>query len=154
MKIIECDIEGPLVIEPSVFGDERGFFLESWNEKTFADAGLDLTFVQDNHSRSQRGVLRGLHFQNPAPQGKLVRVVSGSVFDVAVSFSSSSPKESRRPRTRGDRFIVANNFVILLSVASKMRRLLPLVYVCSLRFRKEEPNGSFRAKAINAAESS
>ncbi|MFC3098025.1 dTDP-4-dehydrorhamnose 3,5-epimerase [Alteraurantiacibacter palmitatis] len=91
MHIIPCDIEGPLIIEPRVFGDERGFFLESWNAAGFAAAGLDLTFVQDNHSRSQKGVLRGLHFQNPAPQGKLVRVVSGAVFDVAVDLRRSSP---------------------------------------------------------------
>lgn len=91
MKIIECAMPGPLIIEPQVFGDERGFFLESWNARTFADAGLDMTFVQDNHSRSQRGVLRGLHFQNPGPQGKLVRVVSGAVFDVAVDLRRSSP---------------------------------------------------------------
>jgi dTDP-4-dehydrorhamnose 3,5-epimerase len=91
MNIIPCAIEGPLIIEPAVFGDERGFFLESWNSQSFAEAGLDLAFVQDNHSRSQKGVLRGLHFQNPAPQGKLVRVVSGAVFDVAVDLRRSSP---------------------------------------------------------------
>ncbi len=90
MNVIECDIAGPLILEPTVFGDERGFFLESWNAATFAKAGLDLTFVQDNHSRSQRGVLRGMHFQNPAPQGKLVRVVAGAVFDVVVDLRRSS----------------------------------------------------------------
>lgn len=91
MNIIECDIAGPLIIEPKVFGDERGFFMESWNAAAFAQAGLDLTFVQDNHSRSQKGVLRGMHFQNPAPQGKLVRVVSGAVFDAIVDLRQSSP---------------------------------------------------------------
>jgi dTDP-4-dehydrorhamnose 3,5-epimerase len=91
MKIIPCDIPGLLVIEPRVFGDERGFFMESWNAAAFAEAGLDLSFVQDNHSRSARGVLRGLHFQNPGPQGKLVRVVSGAVWDVAVDLRKSSP---------------------------------------------------------------
>lgn len=91
MKIVECAIDGPLIIEPPVFGDERGFFLESWNAEGFARAGLDLTFVQDNHSRSQRGVLRGMHFQNPGAQGKLVRVVNGAVFDVAVDLRRSSP---------------------------------------------------------------
>ncbi|ANU07158.1 dTDP-4-dehydrorhamnose 3,5-epimerase [Paraurantiacibacter namhicola] len=91
MKIRECAIPGPLVIEPSVFGDERGFFMESWNAEKFAAAGLDIAFVQDNHSRSQKGVLRGLHFQNPGPQGKLVRVVSGAVYDVAVDIRRSSP---------------------------------------------------------------
>lgn len=89
--ISPVDIPGPLVIEPKVFGDERGFFLESWNEARFKDAGLDLAFVQDNHSRSAKGVLRGVHFQNPNPQGKLVRVVSGAVWDVAVDLRASSP---------------------------------------------------------------
>lgn len=91
MNIIETDIEGVLIIEPKVFGDERGFFMESWNVRAFAEAGLDLTFVQDNHSRSARGVLRGLHYQQPGPQGKLVRVTAGAVFDVAVDMRRSSP---------------------------------------------------------------
>ena len=90
MRFIACDIPGPVIIEPKVFGDERGFFLESWNRAAFAEAGLDLAFVQDNHSRSSRGVLRGLHYQEPNPQGKLVRVVNGSVFDVAVDIRRSS----------------------------------------------------------------
>lgn len=91
MNIIETPIPDLLVIEPKVFGDDRGFFLESWNAATFRAAGLDLNFVQDNHSRSARGVLRGIHFQNPDPQGKLVRVVSGRVWDVAVDLRKSSP---------------------------------------------------------------
>lgn len=90
MKIIPCDIPGPLIIEPRVFGDERGFFMESWNADTFRESGLDLKFVQDNHSRSQKGVLRGMHFQNPAPQGKLVRVVNGAVFDAVVDMRRDS----------------------------------------------------------------
>lgn len=91
MNIIECAIPGPLIIEPKVFGDDRGFFMETWNAAAFASAGLDLTFVQDNHSRSSKGVLRGLHFQNPGPQGKLVRVTAGKVWDVAVDLRRSSP---------------------------------------------------------------
>ena len=91
MNILPCDIEGPLIIEPAVFGDERGFFIESWNAAKFAEAGLDISFVQDNQSRSQKGVLRGMHFQNPGPQGKLVRVVNGAVWDVAVDLRRSSP---------------------------------------------------------------
>lgn len=90
MKIIECNIPGPLIIEPTVFGDDRGFFMESWNADDFAAAGLDVNFVQDNHSRSQKGVLRGMHFQNPKPQGKLVRVVRGAVFDAVVDLRRSS----------------------------------------------------------------
>ena len=95
MRFVECDIPGPLIIEPKAFGDDRGFFLESWNQAVFADAGLDLTFVQDNHSRSSRGVLRGLHYQDPNPQGKLVRVANGRVFDVAVDIRRSSKTVGR-----------------------------------------------------------
>ena len=91
MELIETPIEGCFLIKPQVFGDERGFFLESWNARTFAGAGLDLAFVQDNHSRSARGVLRGLHYQLTDPQGKLVRVTRGRVFDVAVDIRRSSP---------------------------------------------------------------
>lgn len=91
MNIVETPIADLLVIEPKVFGDDRGFFMESWNAETFRAAGLDLHFVQDNHSRSARGVLRGLHFQNPNPQGKLVRVTAGRVWDVAVDLRRSSP---------------------------------------------------------------
>jgi len=91
VNIIETAIPGVLIIEPRVFGDARGCFMETWNAAAFAAAGLDLAFVQDNHSRSQKGVLRGLHFQNPGPQGKLVRVTNGAVFDVAVDLRASSP---------------------------------------------------------------
>jgi dTDP-4-dehydrorhamnose 3,5-epimerase len=91
VNIIETAIEGVLIIEPMVFGDDRGFFMESWNERSFAEKGLNITFVQDNHSRSSRGVLRGLHYQQPDPQGKLVRVTAGAVFDVAVDMRKSSP---------------------------------------------------------------
>jgi dTDP-4-dehydrorhamnose 3,5-epimerase len=91
VNIIETALPGVLIIEPRVFGDQRGFFMETWNAGAFAAAGLDLAFVQDNHSRSQKGVLRGLHFQNPGPQGKLVRVTNGAVFDVAVDLRASSP---------------------------------------------------------------
>ena len=91
MLFTPTPIEGVMVIEPKVFGDERGFFMESWNAEVFRKAGMDLTFVQDNHSRSSRGVLRGLHYQQPGPQGKLVRVTAGAVFDVAVDLRRSSP---------------------------------------------------------------
>lgn len=91
MNVIETGIPDLLVLEPKVFGDDRGFFLESWNAAMFRDLGLDLSFVQDNHSRSARGVLRGLHFQQPNPQGKLVRVTAGRVWDVAVDLRKASP---------------------------------------------------------------
>jgi dTDP-4-dehydrorhamnose 3,5-epimerase len=84
-----------LVVEPKVFGDARGFFLESWNAQAFAAAGIPAAFVQDNHSRSPRSVLRGLHYQIRQPQGKLVRVVAGEVFDVAVDLRRASPTFGR-----------------------------------------------------------
>ena len=92
MKVIETELTGCVVIEPKVFGDERGFFLETFQASRYRDlAGIDLDFVQDNHSRSGKGVLRGLHFQKRKPQGKLVRVVRGEVFDVAVDIRPDSP---------------------------------------------------------------
>lgn len=96
MNIIKTDIPEVLIIEPKVFGDARGFFYESFNARAFANAtGLSPTFVQDNHSRSQRGVLRGLHYQLQQAQGKLVRAVVGEVFDVAVDIRRNSPTYGR-----------------------------------------------------------
>lgn len=91
MKITETKIPAVKLIEPKVFGDARGFFMETWNEKAFRDAGINATFVQDNHSRSVRNTLRGLHYQVKQPQGKLVRVTRGEVFDVAVDLRTDSP---------------------------------------------------------------
>lgn len=92
MKFIECPISGLVVIEPTVFGDERGYFFESYNQEKFIEHGLDLSFVQDNQSMSHKGTLRGLHFQKPPhAQGKLVRVLQGAVLDVAVDIRTSSP---------------------------------------------------------------
>lgn len=92
MKVIQTAIPGLLVIEPKVFGDDRGFFFEGFNQKKFAElTGCDADFVQDNHSRSAKNVLRGLHYQIRHPQGKLVRVTQGEVFDVAVDIRKSSP---------------------------------------------------------------
>lgn len=91
MNVTDTAIADVKLIEPKVFGDDRGFFLESWNQQAFTAAGIDETFVQDNHSRSARGVLRGLHYQMGPAQGKLVRVVSGAVFDVAVDLRTASP---------------------------------------------------------------
>jgi len=91
MRVIPTAIPEVLLLEPRVFGDTRGFFMESWNRRTFAAAGIDVDFVQDNHSRSQQGVLRGLHYQIRQPQGKLVRVIAGAVFDVAVDLRRTSP---------------------------------------------------------------
>jgi dTDP-4-dehydrorhamnose 3,5-epimerase len=91
MKAIPSAIPDVLILEPKVFGDERGFFYESWNERTLKGLGINATFVQDNHSKSAKNVLRGLHYQIQNPQGKLVRVIAGEVFDVAVDLRKSSP---------------------------------------------------------------
>ena len=92
MKVIPTSHPDVLLIEPEVFGDHRGFFMETWHAEKFRDAGLGWEFVQDNHSRSVGGTLRGLHYQIERPQGKLVRVVAGEVFDVAVDLRRSSPR--------------------------------------------------------------
>jgi len=91
MKAVATAIPDVLLLEPQVFGDERGFFFESWNRRHFAELGIDREFVQDNHSKSAKNVLRGLHYQIEHPQGKLVRVIAGSIYDVAVDLRRSSP---------------------------------------------------------------
>ena len=91
MKLIETGIKDLYIIEPEVFGDNRGYFMESYNKNTFLKLGLDYDFVQDNQSKSKKGVLRGLHFQKKYPQAKLVRVIEGEVFDVAVDLRKNSP---------------------------------------------------------------
>lgn len=95
MRVTPLDLPEVLLIEPKVFGDERGFFYESWNARVFAEAGIAATFVQDNHSRSRRNVLRGLHYQIEHAQGKLVRAIAGEVYDVAVDLRRSSPNFGR-----------------------------------------------------------
>jgi dTDP-4-dehydrorhamnose 3,5-epimerase len=95
MKVIETPLAGLLIIEPKIFGDERGFFLETWSRKRYQEIGIDVDFVQDNLSFSRHGVLRGLHFQNPQAQGKLVYVLQGEVFDVAVDIRKGSPTFGR-----------------------------------------------------------
>ena len=95
MRVTATDLAGVKLIEPKVFGDDRGFFMESWNARAFAAAGIDATFVQDNHSRSRRDVLRGLHYQIEHAQGKLVRCVAGEVYDAVVDLRRSSPTFGR-----------------------------------------------------------
>lgn len=90
IKVTPCDIKGLYVIEPTVFKDERGYFVETYNQNDFKEAGLDMVFVQDNQSMSVKGVLRGLHYQKQYPQGKLVRAIRGTVFDVAVDLRADS----------------------------------------------------------------
>ena len=91
MEVVKTPIEGVLLIKPQVFGDERGYFVETWQKERYEAAGINLTFVQDNHSKSTKGILRGLHFQKQHPQGKLVMVSLGEVFDVAVDIRKGSP---------------------------------------------------------------
>ncbi len=91
MNVIKTKIPDLLILEPKVFGDDRGFFLESYNQRSLRDIGIDRNFVQDNHSRSSRGVLRGLHYQLQQPQGKFIRVIAGAVWDVAVDIRRHSP---------------------------------------------------------------
>ncbi len=95
MKAITTDLPGVLIIEPQVYGDERGFFMETWNQARYAELGLPTNYVQDNISLSRRGTLRGLHVQHPNPQGKLVQVLLGEVFDVAVDIRRGSPAFER-----------------------------------------------------------
>ena len=95
MKVTSTSLIEVKLVEPRIFGDDRGFFFESWNARTFAAAGIDANFVQDNHSQSRRGVLRGLHYQIEHAQGKLVRVVAGEVFDVVVDLRRQSPAFGR-----------------------------------------------------------
>jgi len=95
MQFIPTEIAGVVIVEPKVFEDDRGFFMESFHKARFAAAGIDVEFVQDNHSRSGRGVLRGLHYQLAHPQGKLVRVIRGGIFDVAVDMRRSAPTFGR-----------------------------------------------------------
>ena len=95
MKVVSTTLPEVKILKPPVFGDDRGFFLETWNARSFAEIGIHAEFVQDNHSRSAAGVLRGLHYQLVRPQGKLVRVVSGRAYDVAVDLRRSSPRFGR-----------------------------------------------------------
>jgi len=100
MNITRCELEGLLILEPKVFGDARGFFMETWNQRRYREAGLPADFVQYNLSLSRQGILRGLHFQNPTPQGKLVSVLQGEVFDVAVDIRRQSPTFGKWHGTR------------------------------------------------------
>ena len=91
MEVVKTSVEGVLLLKPQVFGDERGYFVETWQQKRYEEIGINLPFVQDNHSKSTKGILRGLHFQKKHPQGKLVMVSLGEVFDVAVDIRPDSP---------------------------------------------------------------
>ena len=126
MEVVKTPIEGVLLIKPKIFGDNRGYFVETWQKKRYEEAGIDLPFVQDNHSKSTKGILRGLHFQKNHPQGKLVMVSLGEVFDVAVDIRKDSPTFGRwfgailSDKNRHQLWIppgMAHGFVVLSDVA-------------------------------------
>ena len=139
----KTDIEGVYIIEPKVFGDERGYFMETYNEKDFKEAGLDYNFVQDNESRSHKGVLRGLHYQRNYPQAKLVRVIQGEVFDVAVDLRKNSPTYGKwvgvvLSSENKKMFMIprgfAHGFVVLSETAE-------FVYKCDELYHPEDEGG-------------
>ena len=143
MKVIETPLPGVLVLEPELHGDSRGFFLETYREDTLKEAGISERFVQDNHSRSTRGVLRGLHYQLTQPQGKLVRVARGAVFDVAVDVRCGSPtfgqwygatldEESMRMMYIPPGF--AHGFVVLTDIAD-------FIYKCTDYYHPQSEQG-------------
>ena len=139
----KTDIEGVFIIEPKVFGDERGYFMETYKEKDFIDAGLNYKFVQDNQSRSRKGVLRGLHYQKNHPQAKLVRVIQGEVFDVAVDLRKDSPTYGKwvgviLSAENKKMFMIprgfAHGFVVLSDTAE-------FVYKCDELYHPEDEGG-------------
>ena len=142
MKIIETQLKEVLLIEPRIFGDDRGYFLETWNETRYKESGILGPFVQDNISFSQKGVLRGLHFQNTFPQGKLVYVLEGEIFDVAVDIRKKSPNfgkwvsEILSGKNKKQIYIppgFAHGFVVLSTSAL-------FAYKCTERYRPESEN--------------
>ena len=144
MTFSQTTISGLFVIEPQVFSDDRGFFLESYNQKLFADNGINVTFVQDNHSRSSKNVLRGLHFQRPPfAQDKLIRVVSGEVFDVAVDVRPGSPTFGKFESVvlsadNHQMFFIPTGFAHGFCVLSKTADFL---YKCTNFYSKESEGG-------------
>lgn len=131
IKVTKCDIEGLMVIEPTVFGDERGFFMETYNYKDYANAGIDIEFVQDNQSSSRKGVLRGIHYQINFPQDKLVRVVKGEVFDVAVDLRKGS-----------DTF--GQWFGVILSESNKKQFFIPKNFAHGFLVMSEEAEFAYK----------
>ena len=139
----KTEIEGVYIIEPKVFGDERGYFMETYREEEFKNAGLDYNFVQDNQSRSHKGVLRGLHYQKNFPQAKLVRVIQGEVFDVAVDLRKDSPTYGKwvgviLSAENKKMFMIprgfAHGFVVLSETAE-------FVYKCDEKYHPEDEGG-------------
>ena len=158
IKVESCEIEGLKVITPTVFGDERGYFMETYNYNDFKEAGIDVQFVQDNQSASKKGVLRGLHFQINYPQDKLVRVVNGEVFDVAVDLREGSKTYGKwfgvlLSAENKKQFFIPKNFAHGLSYSLIMQSLLINVpisiiqtmrAVCTLTIRRSAWSGRCR----------
>ncbi|MEA3291527.1 MAG: dTDP-4-dehydrorhamnose 3,5-epimerase, partial [Pseudomonadota bacterium] len=143
MYVSKTSLPGVVIVEPRVFGDDRGFFMETFNRAEFADAGLPDTFVQDNHSRSAKGVLRGLHYQYPQWQGKLVRVIKGEIFDVAVDIRRDSPHFGKwygLNLSEENRLLLyippgfAHGFCVTSEVAD-------VVYKCTTAYKPEDDGG-------------
>lgn len=142
-KLTKANIEGVYVIEPTIFGDDRGYFMETYNYNDFKAFGIDVTFVQDNQSKSKRGVLRGLHFQKKYPQGKLVRVISGEVFDVAVDLRKGSKTYGKwggviLSAKNNKQFFVPKGFAHGYLVLSKMA---VFAYKCDNFYHPEDEGG-------------
>ena len=142
-NVIKTDIEGVVILEPKVFGDNRGYFMETYNKKDFEEAGLHYNFVQDNQSKSTKGVLRGLHFQKQHPQAKCVRVLEGEVFDVAVDLRKNSPTYGKHVGVilSGDNKKIlmiprgfAHGFVVLSDTAT-------FTYKCDELYHPEDEGG-------------
>lgn len=143
MKVEKTELPGVVIITPKLHGDERGFFMETFNQATFGNLGLPDTFVQDNHSRSSYGVLRGLHFQYPQWQGKLVRVLNGEIFDVAVDVRSDSPSFGQwvgvtLSAENKQQFYVPSGFAHGFCVTSE---IADVVYKCTSLYKPEDDIG-------------
>jgi len=139
MELLPTPLPGVLLLQPKVFGDERGFFLETWRKSVFEQAGIDDDFLQDNHSKSAHGILRGLHYQLRQPQGKLVRVVLGEVFDVAVDLRRSSPHFGQW-------------YGVRLSAANKLALWVPPGFAHGFQVLSEEAEVSYKCTTYYAPE--
>lgn len=152
IQVETCPIEGLKIITPTVFGDKRGYFMETYNYNDFKEAGIDMEFVQDNQSASKRGVLRGLHFQICHPQDKIVRVVSGEVFDVAVDLRKDSATYGQwygvvLSAENKKQFFIPKNFAHGFWCCRNMRNLLINVRIFTMLMMKAELPGTIRTLA-------
>ncbi len=153
IQVETCEIEGLKIITPTVHGDERGYFMETYNQRDFEEAGIDCTFVQDNQSSSRYGVLRGLHFQINYPQDKLVRVVSGTVFDVAVDLREGSPTFGRwhgeiLSAENKKQFFIPKNFAHGFSFCLSRLSLPTSAQIFIIRMMREASPGTIRTSVL------